>query len=194
MEFIRPVEDLERTSIALLTCRSEKKKRHLQNQAEAARKKIAEFSKRWQRIAAHVARGKAGVRDERHFNELALLLSSHGGDFSKDRDEVAEGRRELMESAHAEAFLSAACDPRQLRLLTLASVMTRRLSRHHQQHSEEDYEQYAVGCTASGEFAEQIAEDPAEATKLFAYLNNKAISVFERTFTGKGQSVGDTEQ
>ncbi len=44
------------------------------------------------------------------------------------------------------------------------------------------------------ELAEQIAEDPAEAAKLFAYLNNKAISVFERTFTGKGQSVGDTEQ
>ena len=75
-------------------------------------------------------------------------------------------------------------------MLTLASVMTRRI----RQHSEKDYEQYAVGCTASGEFAEQIAEDPAEATKLFAYLNNKAISVFERTFTGKGQSVGDTEQ
>ena len=91
-------------------------------------------------------------------------------------------------------FLNAACDPRRLKLLTLVCVMTRRICRHHRLHSEEDYEQFALGCIASGEYTEQLAEDPRKAAKLFAFLGNKAISKLEPTFTGKGQAAGDRQQ
>ncbi len=181
MEFVRPMQVLQGAALAFLTCSAPKKKRLLQDRADAARKKIAEFAKRWHRIAARVVTGKDGVRDKRYFDELANLLCPQIRDFTEDHDESVNGRRELMESAHSEEFLKAACDPRRLKLLALVAVMTHRISRHHRQHSEEDYERHAIDCIARREYAESIAQDPAEVMKLFSFLNNRILSVVKRT-------------
>ncbi len=162
--FLKPVEALRRATIGLLRCRSEKKRLYLLEKAEAARKRIAEFSAgRWRRIASRVVTGRAGVRDRRYFDELTdTLLSPETREFvssaflrpgsrqntSVDVDAVlskmVKGYLELTTWAESERMLRASRRPKWKTRLVLVAIVTCELSRHHRQHSEEDCEDYAL--------------------------------------------------
>ena len=158
--FIRPREALRRASLALLRCRSAKKRGHFREQVDTARTKLAEFSAWWHGVAVRVVEGRAGKRNERHFRELSNLLlkdeeryviensfgepDDRGPDIRQAvdlralADEVVQGGNELLDSSYSEAFRQAARDPTRRTIGILAAVITYRLSRHHKQELEQD--------------------------------------------------------
>ena len=188
--FIRPTQLLQRAAIGLIRSRSSKKRQHFRVQADAARGTIAEFAKRWHKIAARVVSGKAGVRDKRSFDELStLLLDSEIRDLveanlaerttageNRSREprsidvyalakEGMEGGEELLASTYSQAFRSAGSDPTRQKLFALVAIMTHRLGRHYKNGTDEDYEDYALACMASAQYIEDLAADPVEAPR-----------------------------
>ncbi|MEE8241715.1 MAG: hypothetical protein V3R16_10640 [Nitrospirales bacterium] len=193
--FLKPVEALRRATIGLLRCRSEKKRLYLLEKAEAARKKIAEFSAgRWRRIASRMMKGKARTRDQRHFSELVdVLLGQEIRDLVKaafeepgrkdypsvDVEELSykliKGFREMNEWKEAEKMFQAARRARRKTHFVLAALVT-----HEIRHLLRPDEHCALEFWGRREYAADLAQDPEALLRHIRFVDRKSREHVER--------------
>ena len=199
--YIQPTEALRRTTEALLRSRSPERQHYLEREAEAARRKIAGFSKRWRKIASRVVTGKARVRDRRYFEELVELLLGEearkfvetafrepdgAGDdppYSVDgatlASEMLEGLLELARWKEFPPMLKAARSGSGGKTrLALASIMTRHLS------SDADY---VLSSLIGRKYVERLAQDPEALLKYIVLVEREGMKRLEQLFTGQAR-------
>ena len=214
--YVRPAEALKRATIALLRCRSAKRTLYLEAQADAARTRLAEFSKWWLEIAARVIAEKAGPRARGYFDELAGLLVSarerelidelarensddeQAEGFSTGllplRDELLDGVTEIGASEHSQEFQKAASDPKKRPMFVLVSLITHRIARQYKESNED----CALAFMAAPQYLEKIAADPEALMNLVEFAERSAEKHMQRRIaevsaTAKREESDDLE-